>query len=115
MSRAAGFGMIAIAMLDLCLVVLNDRARRAGGHDLRPLSFLAIILLIGGLGLASQRLWFKRTCTILLSIAGVWVAVHALAVLPLREAGFSVFLGILLIIPLMLTLKTWLKQPSSKP
>jgi hypothetical protein len=111
-SRAIGAVLVMAGVLSFALVAANDHTRRIGGNDLRPLMLTGSLMLAGGIGLISRQRWIKNLSTILLATVGVWVVVHALTVLPMPAALFSVVLGIMLLIPFFLTVRRWIRLKS---
>ena len=103
------FGFITLA-LTLCggfVFYFNLPTRQEGGHNL---SFLIVIIVLGtplGIGLLLHRKWAAISFSVPLLLTGIWLIVGSLLTVAWPWAIINISLGIVLILPTVITYRRW--------
>ena len=103
------FGGLAIAfgLLLFVLIAANLEARSSGGHDLLPLSSVALPSVVIGIGLLLHHKWAAVLFAGSLGVAGLWLAIGSSMEVPMPYMLINVLFGCALLVPSAVVIRCW--------
>ncbi len=95
------FGGLAVAfgILLLVTVVANQATSSPGGHNLLPLTPVALLSVLTGIGLLLQRKWAAVLFAVILGGTGLWLGIMSIMRVPMPWLILNVAFACILLVP----------------